>query len=343
MSKYSVIIPVFNVADFLPRAIKSVLSQEDGDMELILVDDGSTDASGMICDDFAKRHACVHVVHQKNGGPSIARNAGLDRATGDYVVFLDGDDWFDSHTFCDFEKNPALRDADILGFSHVRHFSDGREVPSFLPYALEKAVPLADVIASNYFFPSVCLYVYKREFLEANGLRFVEGIFHEDVDFISRVLCLAKTGCFTRFAAYHYFQRENSTMTRMDPGHIQRRISSYLVVLEKLVEFQAGFSKASAQWIHLEHRLREISYYVFRHLVFSTLDYSLARGFFHRLKRAGHLPLRKGFWEPRYGFYRLLTKLHLPFWSLRLIYRFIVRTSDFRKRMVSSDKAAGIR
>ncbi|MDR0535806.1 MAG: glycosyltransferase [Puniceicoccales bacterium] len=345
MSKYSVIIPVFNVEDFLPRAIESVLRQEDfhGDMELILVDDGSTDSSGQICDDFARRHAWAQVIHQPNRGLSAARNAGLDRATGEYVVFLDADDWFDARAFSFFENVLSSEGVDLLGFSHVRHLSTGVEIAAPLAYAAGKKVFVADILADNYFSPVVWGYVYKRSFLESGKLRFIEGILHEDEDFTSRVLCLAKTGYFTRFAGYHYFQRENSTMTRTDPGHIQRRVSSYLVVLEKLVEFQAGFSKASAQWIFLEHRLCAISYSVFRRLVFSTLDYSLARGFFHRLQRAGLLPLRKVplrkvFWRPYYGCYRLLTKLHLPFWSFRLIYSFTIRVSDLQKRMLSSNK-----
>lgn len=98
MSKFiSVVIPVYNTEKYLKRCIDSVVAQSFTDWELILVDDGSYDNSGKICDDYAARDKRIMVKHQKNGGVSKARNIGLGSATGEYVTFLDSDDWLDSN------------------------------------------------------------------------------------------------------------------------------------------------------------------------------------------------------------------------------------------------------
>lgn len=91
----SIVVPIYNVKEYLPRCIESVLCQSYKKYEIILVDDGSTDGSSEICDMYASKHACIHVVHKKNGGLSSARNVGLNYGTkGKYIMFLDSDDFW---------------------------------------------------------------------------------------------------------------------------------------------------------------------------------------------------------------------------------------------------------
>ncbi|MDR3314701.1 MAG: glycosyltransferase, partial [Oscillospiraceae bacterium] len=89
----SVIVPVYNVEPYLPKCLDSIVSQTYANLEIILVDDGSTDASGSICDAYAAKDERVRVIHQANGGVAAARNAGLDAAVGEYIQFVDSDDW----------------------------------------------------------------------------------------------------------------------------------------------------------------------------------------------------------------------------------------------------------
>ena len=91
--RLSVIVPVYNVAAYLPRCVDSLLEQNGVELEILLVDDGSTDASGSICDGYAARDSRVKVIHKENGGLSSARNAGLDAAEGEYLTFVDSDDY----------------------------------------------------------------------------------------------------------------------------------------------------------------------------------------------------------------------------------------------------------
>lgn len=95
----SVIIPVYNVEKYLRRCVESVMLQTYKDIEILLIDDGSTDGSGQICDELAYKDRRIHVFHKENGGVSSARNLGIERACGDYICFVDSDDWIDIDYF----------------------------------------------------------------------------------------------------------------------------------------------------------------------------------------------------------------------------------------------------
>lgn len=103
--KMSVVIPVYNVLSYLPKCVESVLTDSGHDTEIILVNDGSTDGSGELCDKYAENNKCVMVIHQKNQGAVAARNAGIQNAKGDYIAFLDSDDWVSSHYLTEAKKN----------------------------------------------------------------------------------------------------------------------------------------------------------------------------------------------------------------------------------------------
>ena len=95
----SVIVPVYNVAEYLSRCVDSILAQSYGNLQIILVNDGSSDDSGRICEEYAKKDTRIQVIHQKNGGLSSARNAGLDVSSGQYVGFVDSDDWIEPEMY----------------------------------------------------------------------------------------------------------------------------------------------------------------------------------------------------------------------------------------------------
>lgn len=100
-AKISIIVPVYNIEKYIVRCIESILNQTYSNLEIILVDDGSTDSSGGICDEYAKKDDRIVVIHKVNGGLSDARNAGLKVVTGDYIGYVDGDDWIDSTMYED--------------------------------------------------------------------------------------------------------------------------------------------------------------------------------------------------------------------------------------------------
>lgn len=123
--KVSIIVPIYNIEKYLEKCIKSLIFQTYNNIEIILVDDGSTDKSAIICDEFASKDKRIEVIHKENGGLSSAREAGITAATGDYVMIVDGDDWLDSHTIQScinvLEEN---RNVDCVLFSYVKEFEN---------------------------------------------------------------------------------------------------------------------------------------------------------------------------------------------------------------------------
>ena len=195
--KFSIIIPVYKVELYLRQCINSVLNQSYKDFELILVDDGSPDNCPVICDEYASRDIRVKVIHKSNGGLSDARNAGLDIAKGEYVLFLDSDDWWDD--VLALEKiNLKIKDTDadliIIGmkkfFMQKKCFSDER-IPQKcdkIKFILSHAQVLQKYMQSNIFVACACDKVLRRTIIEQDHQRFVKGQYSEDIEWCCKLL-----------------------------------------------------------------------------------------------------------------------------------------------------------
>lgn len=190
----SVIIPVYNTESYLERCLKSILSQSFTDIELLLVDDGSTDRSGAICDEYAVRDNRIKVLHQENGGVSSARNLGLDQATGEYVIFADADDYWVTDKALErlygIAKNNGL---DMLRGEYLA--VDGSNRPLYRVRVSNRSKPYTDRIIGSYEFLEYAIHgefflwliLFKRSAI--GTLRFETGrIFLEDMEFLSRLL-----------------------------------------------------------------------------------------------------------------------------------------------------------
>ena len=128
MKKISVIVPVYKAEDVLIKCVESILTQTYKNLEVILVDDGSPDHSGAICDQYVKKDNRVKVIHKKNGGVSSARNCGLDVATGDYCTFVDSDDYIDPTMYENMMKKAKQFDCDVVMCDCVKEYGDRSEV-----------------------------------------------------------------------------------------------------------------------------------------------------------------------------------------------------------------------
>ena len=211
----SIVIPVYNVEKYLERCLRSVLDQRTENLEIILVDDGSTDSSPEICDAYAGRYSCVKVLHKKNSGLSDARNVGIAAACGEYVLFLDSDDYIGSGCLKElapfFSAGYDIIVTDGMCEGKVQLLSHAFECPvctgkEFLLIALRhRQMPMA-----------ACLYSYRRAFLLENQLQFQKGILHEDEEFTPRAFLAANKVVNTHVCCYHYVIRGNSITTRKD-------------------------------------------------------------------------------------------------------------------------------
>lgn len=141
----SVIVPVYNVVDYLPRCIESILRQTYSDLEIILVDDGSQDGSEVLCDRYAIEDSRIIVVHQRNSGVAVARNVGVEYATGDLIVFVDADDWIESESIK--QRVAAIGTSDLLSAGYVKDYgSQGMCIEDDIPIGTYRGSNFADVL-----------------------------------------------------------------------------------------------------------------------------------------------------------------------------------------------------
>lgn len=214
---FSIIVPVYKVEQYLARCVETLVNQTEKNIEIILVDDGSPDSCSALCDFYAAQHENVMVVHKENGGLSDARNEGLRKASGEYVMFVDSDDYVDLDA-CESLKPFVEKNVDVIVTDGL---SEGRPVnlvhsgvKNNIIYSGEQYVK--ESVLFGKIPMAAWLYVYKRTFLTENNLFFKKGIYHEDEEFTPRALLVANSIINTGKAFYHYIIRDNSITTRKD-------------------------------------------------------------------------------------------------------------------------------
>lgn len=197
---FSVIIPVYNVEKYLNKCIDSVLIQEFSLIEIILVDDGSSDNSPAICDEYAGKDQRVKVIHKLNSGVSNARNVGINTAQGKYLIFLDSDDFWEGYNCLDnLVVSIAKNKADIILFgtqdldyvTNERRITRNRYDIEVIQSSREGA--LKSLFKTRHFPRGVCVFAIKKEFIINNKLFFVDGIKSEDVDWLLNAFIHAKS------------------------------------------------------------------------------------------------------------------------------------------------------
>lgn len=228
--RLSVIIPVYNVASFLKECLDSVFSQELDALEVICVDDGSTDSSGDILDEYRRIHSEMTLISQANAGQSCARNAGLDAATGDYVCFLDSDDYLLQGSLKGMLDFAVSHDLDMACFN-VTTGADSCYFPTGFDIAKCSAPSFVRAFyrhTGRYYGTPVWLYLYKMSFLRSHKLRFVPGRLHEDNEFIGRALFLAHTCALRNMPVqFHRLNRNGSIMASVSEKRYVCRLQNF--------------------------------------------------------------------------------------------------------------------
>lgn len=210
----SVIVPVYNVEKYLDRCVKSLLNQSYDNLEIILVDDGSSDKSPELCDHYITIDSRIKVIHKINGGLSSARNAGIVKATGDYISFIDSDDWIALNTYEYCLNLIEENSADVLEFNYImvkgpRNVKQPQEVikvfrdKDILQYYMESSTKTGSYSVWRCLFP--------RRIIK--NLKFREGKINEDIDFKYKVLQKCSVLVTTNQYKYYYFQTGESLST----------------------------------------------------------------------------------------------------------------------------------
>lgn len=208
----SVIVPVYRVEEYLSRCVDSLLAQTLDNIEILLIDDGSPDRCGEICDEYARQHpGKIHVLHKENGGLSDARNAGLKMAKGAYITFVDSDDWIASNLLTVLHKKLVENSADISVCTITLTYSD-RQVPAYRNIGQAKVLNRADAILQlaegTFFACHACGKLYKRGLFD--HVAFPIGKQYEDVFTAYRLFAQAPKVVLTPDTEYYYFQRSDS-------------------------------------------------------------------------------------------------------------------------------------
>lgn len=232
--KFSIIIPLFNSEKYLTECVNSVLNQSFDNFEIILVDDGSTDASVNICDDYSRKYNNIKVFHKVNGGQSSARNLGLRYATGDYIVFLDSDDKiidenFLNKVFSIIEKEPR----DIIAFKYVDYFEDSNTVKrldiNFSECRSDNYnETIKNLICKDAFYCSAWSKVINKELIVNNDIMFDEKSKCEDMDWYFNVVCQAQSIALLDEEIVEYRHRDGSVTATIR----EKNFSDYLFFIE---------------------------------------------------------------------------------------------------------------
>lgn len=258
--KLSIIVPIYNVASYLKKCVDSLLQQDISDYEIILVDDGSTDDSGAIADELVHAFRLsplasrlqLRVIHQSNAGLSAARNTGIAAATGDYIMFVDSDDYLQPNVLGTLMEQVEREQLDVLRFRYQNVRESGE---AFVPhegmktdynnYSSEPTDGLTFLNERMWVQCYVVQFLVRREIVLQE--QFTLGIYFEDTDWTPRMLLRAKRVASTDLVVYNYLWREGSiTLSQKDIKKMRKQLNDKLALIGKLN--MLGNSVANRRW-----------------------------------------------------------------------------------------------
>ena len=237
MEVISIIVPVYNVEKYLIRCVDSILKQTYTNLEILLVNDGSTDSSGSICDSFASIDSRIKVIHKKNGGLSDARNTGIKIVTGQYIGFVDSDDWINPKMYEKLYKNIKKHDADIsiCGFSLIEEVAQNSPL-DLLPekkYEIQRFTSkqaLEILLTKRLFHSNAWDKLYTKELFE--NIEYPKGRIYEDIATTYKLICKANGIVYCAYPGYNYLQRQGSLIHSHFNAKLYGMVESYQEMLE---------------------------------------------------------------------------------------------------------------
>lgn len=256
---FSVIIPIYNAEKYLKRAVGSIINQTFPHVEIILVDDGSTDTSLKICVELKKQDKRINIIHlEKNGGPGQARNMGIKKARGEYILFVDADDFVDANLLQQVQSCISENAADVVVFGMVEDYlgengnslRKNKILPAETIFCATKeqvrnqVLPLQKNTLFRYAFDKV----YKRSMIESNALFFENYVVNEDADFNLKVFEVINSLWLLKIAGYHYERRPSGSLTS---SFVPDYFELHMNLIEKTARQFARWNKLEETKIYL--------------------------------------------------------------------------------------------
>lgn len=289
--KLSVIVPVYNVEKYLRKCVDSLLVQDlsANEYEIILVDDGSPDLCGQICDEYANRHANVKVIHRENGGLSAARNSGMEVAVGQYIQFVDSDDYLEPNLLKTLVEKMNAEELDVLRFNYqnvnerYEVFEPNKVSKPFMDYRDEVCDGLTFLTERLGFGCYAWQFVVRREILY--GCAFKEGIYFEDTEWTPRLLLKAEHVTSTDLVVYNYLMREGSITQSVDEKKKRKMLDDKLSLIDSMKQQMTGTS--DKRWFEgiIAQTVLSVLGYVYENY------YSERKAVLSELKEKGVFPL----------------------------------------------------
>lgn len=205
--KISVIVPVYNVENYLNECVESIVAQSYSDIEIILVDDGSSDDSPRLCEEWKAKDSRITCIHKANGGASTARNEGIRACTGDYVIFMDADDYWDDNHFLEQavdSMTTSQADVAVFGWKKV---SDKGSFAEFVPKA---GISIIESVKNGDFNMSPTIKLVKADLLKDNDIYFRTGVINEDMEWCAKIFLAAEKLDSLAMSPYCYRQHQGS-------------------------------------------------------------------------------------------------------------------------------------
>ncbi len=234
----SIIVPVYNVENYIRRCVDSLINQTYKNLEIILIDDGSPDNSGVICDEYAQRDSRVKVIHKENGGVSSARNVGLDEVMGDYVGFLDSDDYIDLFMYEELYNNLVDNGTDISICGLAQENINGEFIPHYvgeMSEVFDRAQTIAQMLKQVKYTCSLCDKLFSVKLI--GDTRFDENISHnEDLLFVYQLMRNSKKAVYTPKPMYYYCNNEQSASRVSFSDKNTTMLKAQTLVLEDIRE-----------------------------------------------------------------------------------------------------------
>ncbi|MBP3635679.1 MAG: glycosyltransferase [Bacilli bacterium] len=272
--KFSLIVPVYNVEKYLDKCLNSIFSNDYKNYEVIIVNDGSKDNSEEIINKYIEMHDNIIYVKQKNQGLSAARNEGVKRSTGDYIVFIDSDDYIE----CDFLKiiSSNLNDKPDLLRYQVREVYENKIENIYEDgFDLTNGIDAFNKIVKYKYIEMSQLYIYKSSYYKDNKFKFQKGIYHEDFNLIPIIISKAKSIKSIDYIGYNYLQREGSIMSSNDKEKVIKKMDDTILSFNNAISILNN----SVNTENIKHYYANTTLYKY-----NLLDRSIKRMYKNKIK-----------------------------------------------------------
>ncbi|MDR2546866.1 MAG: glycosyltransferase [Lachnospiraceae bacterium] len=343
--KISIIVPIYNIETYLRRCLNSIIAQTYADLEIILVNDGSTDTSGLICDEYAAQDERIIVIHQENGGLSAAWNSGLAVATGKYIGFVDGDDFIEPNMYELMLEAIVNESVDL---SICRHWIDTHGDMLFMNSGMAKTTILTNEEALEYFiseqdkyriWPTVWSKLFTREVV--NGFHFEVGKTSQDIMYTTKTFVRSLRIAYLDSYLYHYNSERSDSITNQKSA--EKRLQTELLPLRQRIAYlhEHGFSLLA----------NKASYYFYRRMLFYHIEFMCEKNKtalqkliqMMRKERTEIRTIYKNDWVKTGDRVRMAVFLFSPrlYYVLVLLYDSIVIPLRMRKGVTARDRSLG--